>query len=324
MTMRNKLKIKNVAFLEFAGSLTQLDELFTQFCFEKTVNTKKALHAYYQGEMFLIVDQSRTQERPVIRRVVLHVENCEEAYRIAIENGAKDAAHMMHYDLKGIQGVGDCDFFFVDDEKLQEIRQSFGFENHKGDQILQKIDHLAFNIDKQNQQAYFRFLEDVFGFEALKDFAIKGEITSFETTPFRLEGTDLCFVLSRSDDPKSQISTYLERHEGEGLQHVAFDAKSIFEAVDRLRDKGIAFQETPDAYYDDLPKRVSKHGESLKALKERGVLIDGDDKAQKYLLQIFTKEILGPIFFELIERRGEKSLGEGNITALFKSIEAAA
>jgi 4-hydroxyphenylpyruvate dioxygenase len=128
--------------------------------------------------------------------------------------------------------------------------------------------------------------------------------------------------INESQDDKSQIEEYLREYHGEGIQHIALASGDIYRTVDVLRRHGVAFQDTPDTYYEKLAERVPGHRESLAELRTRRILIDGNpEKGQGLLLQIFTQNVIGPIFFEIIQRKGNEGFGEGNFRALFESIE---
>ena len=128
--------------------------------------------------------------------------------------------------------------------------------------------------------------------------------------------------LNESSDPKSQINEYLDVYGGEGIQHIACFTDDIYATVERMRAEGIAFLDTPDTYFDVIDARIPAHGEDIARLRENKILIDADPETkQRKLLQIFTQNALGPIFFEIIQRKGNEGFGEGNFQALFESIE---
>jgi len=126
--------------------------------------------------------------------------------------------------------------------------------------------------------------------------------------------------INESQDEKSQIEEYLQQYKGEGIQHLALSTDDIYRTVDRLRARGVVFQDTPDTYYDGVVCRVAGHQENLTELQRRRILIDGSAQ-DGIILQIFTANVLGPIFFEIIQRKGNEGFGEGNFQALFESIE---
>ena len=112
-------------------------------------------------------------------------------------------------------------------------------------------------------------------------------------------------------------------YRGEGIQHIALGTADIYRTVETLRARGVTFQDTPDTYYEQLDARVPGHGEDARAAAARDrILIDGEPhEGQGLLLQIFTENAIGPIFFEIIQRKGNEGFGEGNFRALFESIE---
>ena len=128
--------------------------------------------------------------------------------------------------------------------------------------------------------------------------------------------------INQSSDPKSQINEYLDEYKGEGVQHVALYTNDVYETVEAMHEAGIGFLDTPDTYYEIVDRRIPKHSEDLDRMRRNRILIDADEETgEKLLLQIFTETNIGPIFFEIIERKGNKGFGEGNFTALFESIE---
>ena len=128
--------------------------------------------------------------------------------------------------------------------------------------------------------------------------------------------------LNESQDDKSQIEEFLREYKGEGIQHIALGTSDIYHAVDIIAERGIEFQDTPETYYELLPKRILGHAENIAELKKRQILMDGaPTEGQGLLLQIFTKNVIGPIFFEIIQRKGNEGFGEGNFKALFELIE---
>jgi 4-hydroxyphenylpyruvate dioxygenase len=126
--------------------------------------------------------------------------------------------------------------------------------------------------------------------------------------------------INESSDERSQIQEYLEQYHGEGIQHIALGATDIYSTVDKLRGNGVELLDTPDTYYELLNTRLPNHGEPVSELQKRKILVDGSPGGG-LLLQIFTKTVIGPIFFEIIQRKGDEGFGEGNFKALFESME---
>ena len=164
------------------------------------------------------------------------------------------------------------------------------------------------------------FYEKLFNFREIRYFSIEGQETGLFSRALTSPCGKIRIPINESQDDKSQIEEYLSEYKGEGIQHIALGTDDIYRTVDALRDRGVEFQDTPDSYYEGIDARVTGHEESLPELARRRILIDGS-AASGILLQIFTKNAIGPIFFEVIQRKGNDGFGEGNFQALFESIE---
>jgi 4-hydroxyphenylpyruvate dioxygenase len=166
------------------------------------------------------------------------------------------------------------------------------------------------------------FYERHFHFKELRYFDIEGKLTGLRSRAMTSPCGKIRIPINESADDRSQIEEYLKAHHGEGIQHIALGTADIYSTVAALRSNGLKFMETPDTYYDILPARVPGHGEDLNRLRDLRILLDGAPSAgQGLLLQIFSDTVIGPIFFEIIQRKGNEGFGEGNFTALFESIE---
>jgi 4-hydroxyphenylpyruvate dioxygenase len=185
---------------------------------------------------------------------------------------------------------------------------------------LTVIDHLTHNVQRGNMDQWAGFYERLFNFREIRYFDIEGRKTGLFSRAMVSPCGKIRIPINESQDEKSQIEEYLREYQGEGIQHIALAANDIYATVDALRANGIEFQDTPDTYYEGVPARVKGHRESLPELEKRRILIDGSAE-DGILLQIFTRNVIGPIFFEIIQRKGNKGFGEGNFRALFESIE---
>jgi 4-hydroxyphenylpyruvate dioxygenase len=167
------------------------------------------------------------------------------------------------------------------------------------------------------------FYERIFNFREIRYFDIAGKLTGLKSKAMTSPCGKLRIPINESSDDQSQISEYLDQYHGEGIQHIALATADIFASVESMRKAGVAFQETVDAYYELIDRRLPSHGESLDELRRLRILLDGRTTASspELLLQIFTKTMIGPIFFEIIQRKGDQGFGEGNFRALFESIE---
>jgi 4-hydroxyphenylpyruvate dioxygenase len=193
---------------------------------------------------------------------------------------------------------------------------------HAGSAGLTYIDHLTHNVRRGNMQTWADFYQRVFNFRQIRYFDIEGKVTGLFSKAMTSPDGKIRIPLNESQDDKSQIEEFLHDYKGEGIQHVALGTDDIFTTVDRMRERGVSFQDTPETYYEGLEARVPGHGEELARLRERRILIDGaPTQGQGLLLQIFTQNVVGPCFFEIIQRKGNEGFGEGNFKALFESLE---
>ena len=166
------------------------------------------------------------------------------------------------------------------------------------------------------------FYERLFNFREIRYFDIEGKVTGLFSKAMTSPDGKIRIPLNESQDDKSQIEEFLREYKGEGIQHIALGTDDIYQTVDILRARGIPFQDTPDTYYELVDERVKGHGEPTAELEKRRILVDGaPTEGQGLLLQIFTQNVIGPIFFEIIQRKGNEGFGEGNFKALFESIE---
>jgi 4-hydroxyphenylpyruvate dioxygenase len=187
---------------------------------------------------------------------------------------------------------------------------------------LTLIDHLTHNVGRGRMDLWAGFYEKLFNFREIRYFDIEGKLTGLLSRAMTSPCGKIRIPINESQDDKSQIEEYLRAYHGEGIQHIALATADIYRTVDVLRAQAIAFQDTPDSYYDGVAARVPGHRESLGELRKRRILIDGNPaKGEGVLLQIFTQNVIGPIFFEIIQRKGNEGFGEGNFRALFESIE---
>jgi len=165
------------------------------------------------------------------------------------------------------------------------------------------------------------FYERLFNFREVRYFDIEGKLTGLKSRAMTSPDGKIRIPINESSDDKSQIEEYLHDYQGEGIQHIALGAGDIYQTVELLRGQGVAFQDTPETYYERIDNRLKGHGEDVARMQRDRILIDGDSE-HGLLLQIFTQNAIGPIFFEIIQRKGNEGFGEGNFRALFESIEA--
>ncbi len=188
---------------------------------------------------------------------------------------------------------------------------------------LTYIDHLTHNVFQGRMDTWAHFYEKLFNFREIRYFDIEGKLTGLHSKAMTSPCGKIRIPINESSDDKSQIEEYLQAYNGEGIQHIAMGTDDIYATVDRLRDMGVSFMTPPpNTYYEMLDERVPNHGESVTELASRGLLLDGAPTEDGgILLQIFTETVIGPIFFEIIQRKGDEGFGEGNFKALFESME---
>jgi 4-hydroxyphenylpyruvate dioxygenase len=269
---------------------------------------------------------------PCACAMAFRVSNAQKALQRAVELGATAIPGNpgpMELNIPAIEGIGGSRLYLVDrygDRSIYDI--DFEFEAdwqermRASDTGLTYIDHLTHNVHRGQMSVWADFYERLFNFREIRYFDIIGEHTGLFSKAMTSPCGKIRIPLNESQDEQSQIEEYLREYKGEGIQHIALGSDDIYATVDRLTANGVKLQDTNDAYYDLVDERVPGHGEPLDELRKRRILVDGaPQKDQGLLLQIFTRNVIGPIFFEIIQRKGNDGFGEGNFKALFESLE---
>jgi 4-hydroxyphenylpyruvate dioxygenase len=261
--------------------------------------------------------------------MAFRVRDAARAYARALELGAKpgpQSAGPMELNIPCIEGIGGSLIYLVDrygEHSIYDV--DFRFLSPPPSEAgagLSLIDHLTHNVGRGRMNVWAGFYEKLFNFREIRYFDIEGQRTGLFSRAMTSPCGKIRIPINESQDDKSQIEEYLREYHGEGIQHIALATADIYRTVDVLSARGVAFQDTPDTYYEGVAARVPGHRESLEELRRRRILIDGNpQKDEGVLLQIFTQNVIGPIFFEIIQRKGNEGFGEGNFRALFESIE---
>jgi 4-hydroxyphenylpyruvate dioxygenase len=337
----NPMGTDGFEFVEYtAPDPKMLGEVFEGLGFAKVARHRsKDVTLYRQGNINFIVNaepKSRAQRfarehGPSACAIAFRVENAPYAHRRALELGAADVpscAGPMELNIPAIEGIGGCQIYFVDRYRRGSIYDvDFVFDESLPAHIkgagLTGIDHLTNNVYKGRMDFWAEYYERLFNFREIRYFDIEGKHTALKSRAMTAPCGKIKIPINESIDDASQIEEYLRRYRGEGIQHIALSTDDILATYDALKGRGVRFMEPPpDSYYDMVDSRLPGHGEDLGALKQRGILIDGTTEgAPRLLLQIFTDTMIGPIFFEIIQRKGDDGFGEGNFKALFESIE---
>jgi 4-hydroxyphenylpyruvate dioxygenase len=232
----------------------------------------------------------------------------------------------MELNIPAIEGIGGSLIYLVDRYGEQTI-YDVDFVPLVSDKALPgvglaEIDHLTHNVHRGRMALWAEFYERLFNFREIRYFDIEGKRTGLKSKAMTSPCGKIRIPINESADDKSQIAEYLEAYHGEGIQHIALAARDIYQTVEELRRRGVHFMAVPETYYEAVDTRLPGHGEDLARLRRDQILIDGAPaQGQGLLLQIFTETVIGPIFFEIIERKGNDGFGEGNFRALFESIE---
>jgi 4-hydroxyphenylpyruvate dioxygenase len=230
-------------------------------------------------------------------------------------------------DAPTVKGIGDCMLYLVDQygdrgNAYADFVPVEGAEQHPKGFGLTFIDHLTHNLYFGNMRKWSDYYERLFNFREIRYFDIKGAKTGLVSKAMTAPDGIVRIPLNESSDPKSQINEYLDAYHGEGIQHIACFTDDIYSTIERMRAAGVEFLDTPDTYFEVIDVRIPNHGEDVPRLARNKILIDADKETkQRLLLQIFTQNAIGPIFFEIIQRKGNEGFGEGNFQALFESIE---
>lgn len=334
----NPMGLCGVDFVEYTGASDGFyADLFTRWGFSKigqSAHKDSAMLLYRQGDMNFIInnrDGSFAQQfgqshGPSICSVGFRVTDAEKAFRLAVERGARPfTGNDWQQDkaLFAIYGIGDSLVYFVDEKTHQFIYEKM-FSVPAGTEVagfgFTIVDHFTNNVPVGEMQKWCDFYEKIFNFRETRFFDIRGKQTGLISKVMRSPCGKFAVPINEPSDGKSQIQEYLDEYKGSGIQHLALLTPNILTSIGHLRGKDVAFLSSPpDTYYRMLKDRLPNVTEDIEKLRQNAILVDGDHDG--YLLQIFSKNIIGPIFFEVIERKGHDGFGNGNFQALFDAIE---
>jgi 4-hydroxyphenylpyruvate dioxygenase len=331
----NPCGLDGFAFLEFSGpDSTRLHQQFLQMGFQiAATHQSQNITLFQQGDIQFIVNAARdcqaeehaTTHGPGACAMGFKVKDAKAAFDHAIKHGAtafEDCEHA-HHDLPAIQAIGGSVIYFVDEQNQPFSRywQRNTISPLKGNGLI-AIDHLTHNVFRGHMDKWAKFYETIFNFQEIRFFNIKGKMTGLVSRALGSPCGKIKIPLNESKDDLSQIEEFLHDYKGEGIQHMALTTKDIYKSVNTLRAQGVKFLDVPDTYYDMLDERLPWHEEPVSQLNAEKILMDGEvDPKDGLLLQIFTENIFGPVFFEIIQRKGNQGFGEGNFQALFEAIE---
>lgn len=350
ITEQNPAGTDGFGFVEYAHpNPPELHGLFRTMGFEAVARYRsKAITLYRQGDVNYLVNEEpgshaanfAAEHGPCASSMAFRVADARHAYKRAIEQGAEPAdpsLGTLAMDVPAVKGIGNSLLYFLDTYGAKGSAFDAEFEwlgerdPAPAGEGLYYLDHLTHNVGRGRMNVWAGFYERIFNFKEIRYFDIKGKYTGLFSRALTSPDGKIRIPINESADDRSQIEEYLHQYKGEGIQHMACGCHDVYQTVESLRERGLKFMPPPPkTYYEKVEERVPGNGEDLARLEKNGILLDGEGAIAlgakegtmtKVLLQIFSANAIGPIFFEFIQRKGDEGFGEGNFRALFVSIE---
>jgi 4-hydroxyphenylpyruvate dioxygenase len=342
----NPMGTDGFEFVEYAASdPAPLEALFERMGFVCVAKHRsKHVHLWRQGDINFILNAEKDSHAagfysahgPSANAMAFRVRDASVALKRAEALGIEviqSKVGPMELNIPAIRGIGGSLLYLVDrygEQSIYDIDFKFlpGVDKHPAGTGLAHIDHLTHNVYRGHMEEWAGFYQRIFNFREIRYFDIEGKLTGLKSKAMTSPCGKIRIPINESADDKSQIEEYLREYKGEGIQHIALATAGIYETVETLKNRGVSFMDPPPAsYYDKIDTRLTGHGEDIARLKKNGILIDGAPESRPgahdggILLQIFTSTVIGPIFYEIIQRKGDEGFGEGNFQALFESME---
>ncbi|MEM1075838.1 MAG: 4-hydroxyphenylpyruvate dioxygenase [Pseudomonadota bacterium] len=340
ITADNPAGTDGFEFVEFAHPDPEaLREVFQRMGYCHVANHKsKRIELWQQGDITYILNADPDSfaarfvedHGPCAPSMGWRVVDAQHAFEHALANGAEPyTGDDKALDVPAIKGIGGSLLYFVDQYyDTSPYNEEYDWITHSKPSGVgfYYLDHLTHNVHRGNMDKWFQFYGNLFNFREIRFFDIEGKYTGLLSRALTSPCGRIRIPINEDRGETGQIVSYLKKYKGEGIQHIAVGAYNIYDSTDDIAERGLKFMPgPPDTYYDMSYERVSGHDEPLDRMKMHGILIDGegvvDGGETKILLQIFSKTVIGPIFFEFIQRKGDDGFGEGNFKALFESIE---
>ena len=336
--MNNPLELCGIDFVEFASPEPEkLKHLFLEFGFSLTsYHPEKQIELYTQNDIRFFLNRSPVSfanefckiHGPSICSMGWKFKNPKTAHQKALETGAKNASKsdftLQNENILAISGIGGSLIYFMAETTTSQTLSEMGFIPHpqpilKPNLGFLSIDHLTNNVEFGTMGLWSDFYKNIFGFTEVRYFDIKGVQTGLTSYALKSPCGSFCIPINEAKESNSQINEYLREYHGPGIQHLAFLTEDILSSLDHLKGSSISTLDIDEDYYKEVFTRVPRVTEDHARIQNHKVLVDGDENG--YLLQIFTHNLIGPIFIEIIQRKNHYSFGEGNFKALFRSIE---
>jgi 4-hydroxyphenylpyruvate dioxygenase len=343
ISAQNPIGTDGFEFVEFAHPRPdELVKLFARMGYTSVARHKtKKITVHRQGDINYILNAEPgsfatrfvSAHGPCAASMAWRVVDAKHAFERAVTLGAEPyEGSDKALDTPAIKGIGGSLLYFVDryGAKGSPYAEEFEWTGERDPRPkgvgFYYLDHLTHNVKRGNMDKWFGFYTKLFNFRQIRFFDIEGKLTGLFSRALTSPCGRIRIPINESADEKSQIEEYLREYKGEGIQHIAVGTDAIYDATEALAANGLQFMPgPPEAYYEKSFRRVRGHAEPIERMKKHGILIDGegvvDGGGTKILLQVFSKTVIGPIFFEFIQRKGDDGFGEGNFKALFESIE---
>ncbi|MEI9997479.1 MAG: 4-hydroxyphenylpyruvate dioxygenase [Rhizomicrobium sp.] len=337
----NPMGTDGLAFMEFSATdPTALAVLFAELGFVKIADhVSRPVSLWRQRDIsFILNGDPQTHggrfaavHGPCVSAIAFKVSDAGSALAraLAMDASAYAGDAPKTVDAPALEGIGGSLLYLID-PKIEETLQAHAFRSTgiaapRPGALFSAVDHLTHNVRAGGLETWMSFYKRLFGFREIFYLDARGASTGFRTYALMSPCDKICIPINEPSDPKSQIQEFIDLYKGEGVQHIALAATDICASVERVANSGISFMGVPKSYYDAVEDRLPSHGEDLERLKRNSILIDGERNAKTgdwdLLLQIFSKNLIGPIFLEFIQRKGNRGFGEGNARALFEAIE---
>jgi 4-hydroxyphenylpyruvate dioxygenase len=342
----NPLGLDGFEFLEFsAPQKGVLEAAFERMGFSLVARHRsKDVQLWRQGNINFVANYEpkspaayfAAEHGPSVCGMGFRVRDAGRAYELALQRGAEPVeieTGPMELRIPAVRGIGGSLIYLVGRhaDNLSIYNVDFVFEpgvieRHPAGAGFHTIDHLTHNVYAGRIAHWAEFYERIFGFREFRQFDVTGEYSALNTKVMMAPDGKIRIPINEEggENGKGQIAEYLRTYNGEGIQHIALASDDLYSSLDSLKRRGLQFAPPPPGtYYEMLEDRLPGHGEPLDSLRERSILVDGSTEGgqPRLLMQIFSQLMIGPVFFEFIQRKGDEGFGEGNITALFRSME---
>ncbi len=337
--LENPMGLDGFEFIEFTPrDKASLATYFTKMGFYEVAKHKNMdVYHFQQGDVNFIINKEPNSmadhffksHGPSISAMGFRVKDADYAFKRALCLGARayqGERGKVAFDAPAIYGIGESLIYFIEDYQLDKNIYQKTFKktaDSNNDKVgVLYLDHVTHNVFQGNMDEWAVFYQRIFNFRQIRYFDIEGSQTGLISRALSSPCNKIRIPLNESKDDKSQIEEYLDLYNGEGIQHIALGCRDIYQAIEQMRLNGIRFLKVPNTYYEQIETRIPGHQEDLDRMQRNKILMDGSiDPKIGILLQIFTGNLVGPAFFEFIQRKGNQGFGEGNFRALFVAME---